>query len=633
MFAKKRGGPLATFLHAMQRLLLWSAMLLSLAVSDAMAFPNLGMRGDILLGGQSMQVGESLVSPSGEFFLTTQSDGNLCVYHEFDNKFVWCSRSSSAGEGAYVTGMQTDGNLCTANVNGNVAWCLSNEARDDGPFFLAMQNDANVCVYKGIPGNITGTVWCTMALATPRAHAEALRYGQIYTIQNGYRDSRGGYLDVRGGHCEDNALCVSTARSDHRDSDSGSWMIVSAESKPDGQVVRPGDKVYLKNQYRYGADDVPPNAMFGGYLDVRGGGCEGNVLCVSTSLQHNRDAGSGIWTVEAPRFNIYIGQELRLRNNYLVQGKYTYLDVRGAACEGNLLCVSTSYSANRDQGSGIWRFDDSANGYPMSAQTFFEKVGNPPNGLHVENTDVSSLQSGKIPTYFQFHRAGQQMRIKYWSFYGYQNGCIGGEGSHNGDWESVVVTVGDNQSTIAAVTFAMHGDYYTRLLDRNGFELEDTSHPVVYVGKTSHASFYSTGGSAVPCTPWDESRTNANGTHYDTWSKLVDLNGSSESWIEVDRAAPIRWGYDGVTTGPTNQGPSSTMNAAHWDAWTNTWAHSHCKKGDSDLRAECLQQCRSGYTDTGLFCTNSNLNTYAKTHYGFDYAMPTQDRGLLIDDN
>jgi hypothetical protein len=632
------------------RLLTLGILCLGFIAPGTFAFPNNGMRGDTLLQGQSMLVGEALVSPSGEFFLTTQSDGNLCVYHEFDGKYVWCSRNSSAGESAYVTGMQTDGNLCTARVNGGgVAWCLADEPRNDGPFFLAMQDDANVCVYNGTPGHITGTVWCTMALATPRAHAAPLRYGEIYTIQNGWNNWRGGYLDVRGGGCEGNALCVSTARSDNRDGDSGAWMIVSAESKAIGTVVRPGDKVYLKNQYRYGADDLPPYALFGGYLDTRGAGCEDNALCVSTSLQHNRDANSATWTVEGARYNVYLGQGLKLRNNYVFQNTTTYLDTRGGGCDDNLLCVSASFSPNRDGGTGTWRFDrpvktyaekfaprlrfdGSAIGYPMSAQTFYQQVVSPPNPHRVENTDPSTLSSGNIPTYFEVYRIGQQLRIKYWSFYGYQDSCFAGEGSHNGDWENVVVTVGDDQNTIAAVTFNMHGDYYTRLLNHNGFQIEETSHPTVYVGKTSHAAFYGPGGNGTPCSPWDEFRNNSNGTHLDSWTRLVDLNGSSETWIGVDRASGITWGANGVSTRPTVNGPGPDMNAAYWNYATSTWTHSQCKKGDTNYGVQCARQCKPGYTDGGLLCTNwSTWHSYTKGLYGYDYKMPTNDTGLLID--
>ncbi|MFB9241156.1 hypothetical protein IV454_30290 [Massilia antarctica] len=317
-------------------------------------------KGSTLSGGNSIKTGEYLSSPSGEFFLTTQSDGNFCVYHEFDGAYVWCTRSSAAPSGSYATYMQTDGNLCTYRTDGYVAWCLSNQARNDGPFYLVLQNDANVCIYKGIAGQSNnGTVWCSMATAHARVHAPVLRYGQIYHAQNGYNNWSGGYLDVRGANCEGNALCVSTAQSDNRDQGSGNWMIVSAGTKIAGSQVKPGDQVYVKSQYPLANDDMPPYRLFGGYLDARGVGCQGNMFCISASLTKNTGINSSIWTVEAPRHNVYSAQGIRLLNNFAPYGVSSYLDVRAAGCNGNVFCVSGSTTRDRDGGSGTWRFIES----------------------------------------------------------------------------------------------------------------------------------------------------------------------------------------------------------------------------------------------------------------------------------
>jgi hypothetical protein len=191
---------------------------------------------------------------------------------------------------------------------------------------------------------------CALAadmIAQPAAHGPALRYGNSYHLQNAYANWTGGYLDTRGGPCNSNALCVSTATVDDRDQGSGSWVIASAEGRPDGTPVMAGEKVFLKNQYPLGTDDMPPYGLFGGYLDTRGDGCQGNLLCVSSSLVPNTNVDTSVWTLSSgDRLDLYVGQPLHVQNQYPDPQGLAYLDVRGSGCNGNLLCVSASIRTN-----------------------------------------------------------------------------------------------------------------------------------------------------------------------------------------------------------------------------------------------------------------------------------------------
>ncbi len=310
-------------------------------------------RGSILLQNEGLGEGEALVSPGGDFVLMTQSDGNLCVSHQLNGAGIWCSRDTVASGRNFVTYMQTDGNLCTVGSEG-ISWCLKREPQYGGPFFLALQDDANLCVYKGTPSNITGNVWCSMHLASPLPHGAQLTYGSTYYIKNNYAGRAATYLDVRGSGCQGNLLCVSTASSNERDKKgSGSWILMSAQGKPDRSTVKEGDLVYLANKYPYGFWGSLVNDAFGGFLDVRGPNCEGNKLCVSTSISQNRDGMSGTWKVEGRGEKIYLGQGVQLRNQY----DQSYLDTKKSGCYDNILCVSTSISSNRDNGSGTWSFE------------------------------------------------------------------------------------------------------------------------------------------------------------------------------------------------------------------------------------------------------------------------------------
>lgn len=96
----------------------------------------------------------------------------------------------------------------------------------------------------------------------------------------------------------------------------------------------------------------------GGYLDARGGGCQGNFLCVSTSAGSGRDGGSGTWVITSadgklPGTPVMAGDRVRLHNLWNDDGGY--LDTRSSGCQGGQLCVSTSTSPSRDGGSGTWK--------------------------------------------------------------------------------------------------------------------------------------------------------------------------------------------------------------------------------------------------------------------------------------
>lgn len=323
-------------------------------------------RGSTLPQNSVLSEREAMVSPRGDFMLITQPDGNLCVSHQLTGAGIWCSRDTVAPGRNFQTSIQSDGNVCTFGTEG-VVWCLNDEALGGGLFFLALQDDANLCMYEGRPGAITGTVWCSMALARPLPHGSPLVYGSAYHIKNNYSGIPDTYLDTRNSGCGGNWLCVSTASSDSRDQHSGSWILLSAQGKANGSAVKEGDLVYLANKYPYGSWGELITGPFGGFLDTRNPGCEGNSLCVSTSASPRRDGGSGTWKIEAAGDTVYSGQNLHLRNQY----NGTYLDTRESGCANNKLCVSTSTSRSRDGGSGTWRFEVAND---VSDQALLERI-------------------------------------------------------------------------------------------------------------------------------------------------------------------------------------------------------------------------------------------------------------------
>ncbi|MFT3765370.1 MAG: PAN domain-containing protein [Minicystis sp.] len=258
------------------------------------------------------------------------------------------------------------------------------------------------------------------------------------------------------------------------------------------------------------------------------------------------------------------------------------------------------------------RFDGAASNYPMSAQTFYDRIVATGSTARLENTDYTTIANGQVPTYYQVTECGNQVRIQYWWFYGYQPPCDQVEveaEAHNGDWETVLVTLSEDRSKPAAVTFSAHKGRYTRLLARGGFDVEDGTHPVVYVGKLTHASYYNQGGSGT-CLYWEDWRNNTNGRHMDTWFRLVSLDTNEEPWMLADRVNDFAWGSSGIHTHPTRRAPTCSEAACKWAAFNDAWLHSQCKYGD---------------VDDGLRC----YDWYNMVWYDYDYNLPTSDQDLL----
>ena len=151
---------------------------------------------------------------------------------------------------------------------------------------------------------------------------------------------------------------------------------------------------------------------------------------------------------------------------------------------------------------------------------------------------------------------------------------------HHGDWERILVTLSEDKSKIAAVTYFQHSGWYTRLAEggdrdrapkagasyKPGFTVFGNYHPVVYVGKQQHGSYHHEGGTGSGgisfCGYFEDYRHNEGNQDLclDTWKNLVSLDEKAEPWM-VREALPdpkFKWGvrrwrkqrlYDWATSG------------------------------------------------------------------------------------
>ena len=105
-----------------------------------------------LSGGQQLNPGDSLVSPSGLFLLTMQSDGNLVLYSP-GHIAIWAS--NTAGHSGSVLQMQADGNLVVYAPGHVATWATGTQGH--AGTVLQMQDDANAVLYA--PGHVA--IWAT----------------------------------------------------------------------------------------------------------------------------------------------------------------------------------------------------------------------------------------------------------------------------------------------------------------------------------------------------------------------------------------------------------------------------------------------------------------------------------------
>jgi len=85
---------------------------------------------------------------------------------------------------------------------------------------------------------------------------------------------------------------------------------------------------------------------------------------------------------------------------------------------------------------------------------------------------------------------------------------------HYSDVEHIQVTLNKGYGSIKEIIYAYHS--WTTTVEAKDVEFEDTTHPVVYVGKGSHASYH-TAGDQTYDTFWSKK-----GTGYNTYGILID---------------------------------------------------------------------------------------------------------------
>ncbi len=195
-----------------------------------------------------------------------------------------------------------------------------------------------------------------------------IRVGSIVNLKNQH-SGEAGFLDAWGAIknkpefsiVPTELMFVSTHQNPNRDNGSGSWQIVSATGKKEGETLVYGDKIHLKNMY--------PDA---GYLDNCGWLKDMPVFkdfvkvekfAVFTTNSEDRDYGTGTWIVSSnTKFDgspVLEESSISLENGFSGGG---FLDTAEGVnsipafkdYDGSLLVFIHEASTNRRPGSGTW---------------------------------------------------------------------------------------------------------------------------------------------------------------------------------------------------------------------------------------------------------------------------------------
>jgi hypothetical protein len=179
------------------------------------------------------------------------------------------------------------------------------------------------------------------------------------------------------------------------------------------------------------------------------------------------------------------------------------------------------------------------------------------NSQHKGNSNLSA-----DPVYYDYVPGHY---VVYWFFYNYNAHAVAGIGKHEGDWEHIAVHLDPNNLPIEVAFFAHTCDptivSWSDLVAGAGGSLEGDTHPVVFSGGGSHAS-YPTPGSRPLSTCGGGDSADFSSMTWSTETNLLEV--TSQPWYGFGGA----WGEVGnleLTTGPL--GPSTYKGTGAPSGW------------------------------------------------------------------
>lgn len=115
-----------------------------------------GVKRRVLLQNQSMNQCDILYSPSDQYFMVLQSDGNLIIYDPSGNS-TWSTGTGTFQDVATTAIFQSDGNFVLYDDKGKPKWASNTNGK--GGILLSLDMDGKLVIYSDVEQ--TNIVWST----------------------------------------------------------------------------------------------------------------------------------------------------------------------------------------------------------------------------------------------------------------------------------------------------------------------------------------------------------------------------------------------------------------------------------------------------------------------------------------
>ncbi|MDN5285014.1 MAG: hypothetical protein JWR38_1288 [Mucilaginibacter sp.] len=177
----------------------------------------------------------------------------------------------------------------------------------------------------------------------------------------------------------------------------------------------------------------------------------------------------------------------------------------------------------------LLKFDRATPDYPTSVENVWANTD--PNSIVCNGTLVltnrDAPRSKDFPTYYEVQQNpndANKVFIDYWWTYKTQSTCFENLGSHDYDWEHIVIQVNTQTNRVITVTYFQHAGWYTR----DWRSVAANTRVPVYVGKTAHGSYHFSNSISFPgyaCSYYGDYR-NPNGAadEVSTTNNLVEIS-------------------------------------------------------------------------------------------------------------
>ena len=118
--------------------------------------------------GDTLEMGEQLISTNRKFNLRMQDDGNLVLYCE--DTPIWATRTNQKGSPPYKLVMQEDNQLCINDGDNTCIWCTGTWKAGTGKAWCELLDNGNFFLYDGNAKK--NPLWCTETEGGKRAPEE-----------------------------------------------------------------------------------------------------------------------------------------------------------------------------------------------------------------------------------------------------------------------------------------------------------------------------------------------------------------------------------------------------------------------------------------------------------------------------